>query len=45
MQWRVRGSSATRAQRKRERERWQRQAVVKGKPAPSLAKEPPPREP
>lgn len=43
MQWRVRGSSATRAQRKRDRERWVPQAVVRpAKPAPSESGQPQP---
>jgi hypothetical protein len=43
MQWRVRGgSSATRAMRKQQRERWAPKPLVKGKPAPPPAEPPVP---
>ncbi len=43
MQWRVRGgSSATRAMRKQERERWYKQPLVKAKPEPLPAGPPAP---
>jgi hypothetical protein len=44
MEWRVRGSKTTRAQRKAERERWQRQAVVRPalKPTESAKPDAPP---
>jgi len=43
MQWSVRGgSSATRAMRKEQRDRWSPKPLVKGKPAPPA---PPPVEP
>jgi hypothetical protein len=41
MEWRVRGSKTTRAQRKAERERWQRQAVVKPAVKPTKPDAPP----
>jgi len=40
MQWRVRGSSATRAMRKQQRERWVKQPLVKAKPAVPPAEPP-----
>ena len=42
MQWSVRGgSSATRAQRKEQRERWARQPVLRGKPLAPAVPAPP----
>jgi hypothetical protein len=41
MQWRVRGATMTRAQRKQDRDRFAREAVVRAKPAPAPAQPPP----